>query len=324
MGKRRIRNFLKLGYNDLIGFDSREDRRKEVSKKHGIKIFSDLKSAFNEKPNVMIISTPPDLHLKFAKMAIEKKIDFFTELNLISNDVMQIIEKMKKKSVIGLPSCTMRFHPVVKELKRILEKKTIGKILIIQHHAGHFLPNWHPWEDYRKFFVAKKQTGGAREIVPIELMWLTHLFCEIKSVIGNVKKISSLDVKIDDVYQILIHFKNNILCSLVIDVLSIPAFKETKIIGEKGTILCDFNSGIIKINNGSSWVTKKVKINKVAKGYKGNTPSESVYEDEIKLFMNTIKGKAHYPQSFRDELKILKILDLIETSSKTGKKIKIN
>ena len=30
MGKRRIRNLLKLGYCDIIGFDPRDDRRKET------------------------------------------------------------------------------------------------------------------------------------------------------------------------------------------------------------------------------------------------------------------------------------------------------
>ena len=37
MGKRRIRNLLKLGYCDIIGFDPRNDRRKETRKpnRHG-------------------------------------------------------------------------------------------------------------------------------------------------------------------------------------------------------------------------------------------------------------------------------------------------
>ena len=36
MGKRRIRNLLKLGYDDIIGFDPRDDRRKETRKKYKI------------------------------------------------------------------------------------------------------------------------------------------------------------------------------------------------------------------------------------------------------------------------------------------------
>jgi threonine dehydrogenase-like Zn-dependent dehydrogenase len=32
MGKRRIRNLKSLGYNDIVGFDKRADRRQEAKK----------------------------------------------------------------------------------------------------------------------------------------------------------------------------------------------------------------------------------------------------------------------------------------------------
>ena len=41
----------------------------------------------------------------------------------------------------------------------------------------------------------------------------------------------------------------------------------------------------------------------------------------MKAFVNSIKKKKNYPHSFRDEFEILQILDLIETSSKSGRKL---
>ncbi len=200
MGKRRIRNFLKLGYSDIIGFDIRKDRRIETMNKYGIKTFSQLDEALDKKPKLMIISTSPDLHLKYAKIAIEKKINFFTELNMFSKDIEQIIHKMHGKSIVGLPSCTLRFHPVIKKVKELLENNAIGNVLLIHQHIGQYLPNWHPWEDYRKFFVSKRETGGARELLPFELFWLTYLFSDIKSVYAKMNKVSKLDADIDDFY----------------------------------------------------------------------------------------------------------------------------
>ena len=84
MGKRRIRNLLKLGYCDIIGFDPRNDRRKESKKKYNIHSVSTIEEGLEHKPNVMIISTPPDLHYTYAKIAIKNNIHFFTELNLSS------------------------------------------------------------------------------------------------------------------------------------------------------------------------------------------------------------------------------------------------
>lgn len=323
MGKRRIRNLLKLGFKDIIGFDVTMSRRTETGKKFPILIESSLKDALKHKPNVMIISTPPDKHLNYVKIAIKYKIDFFTEVNLISEHVKKIIQLTEKTNLICSPSFTMHFHPLIKELKKLLKKNIIGKILIIQHHSGQYLPNWHPWEDYRKFFVSKKNTGGARELISVELVWLTYLFNEIKLVTANVEKISNLDVKIDDIYQVLMKFKNNISCALTVDVISIPSFRETKIIGERGTILCDFNSGTLKILKEKTVKNISMKLGNIAKGYRGSTPPEILYEEEIKVFLNSVQTRKKYFYSFSEELKILHVLDTIENSSKKKQEIRL-
>ena len=321
MGKRRVRNLLKLRYDNIIGFDPRLDRRKESMSKYKISTVSTIEEGLEQKPNVMIISTPPDLHYLYAQIAIKENIHFFTEVNLSSVDVKKIIQKLKHKSIVGVPSCTTLYNPIVKELRKIITKKSIGTIFTVYHHFGHYLPNWHPWENYRNFYVSKRETGAAREVVPFELVWMTSLFSEIKSVYGQINKISKLRTNIDDIYEILIEFKNGIQCTLVIDVLSTPAFSETKIIGEKGAILCDHNTGIIKLHNGTKWKFKQLKMGIVAKGYKGNTGTETIYEEEIQTFLDTVTKKKNYPHSFKDELQLLKVLDAIELSNKKGKKI---
>lgn len=323
MGKRRIRNLQKLGYSDILGYDTQKIRRDESSNKYKIKTFENIDDALRHDPKAMIISTPPNLHLKYANLAIKNNIDFFTELNHSSTHVKQIINKIKGKKILAVPSSTMRYHPVVKELKKLLTKKTIGKILHIQHYYGQDLKTWHPWEDYKDFFASKKETGAAKELVPFELNWLTYLFSDIFSVSAYVDKISDLDVDIDDIYQIQIIFKNKIVCSMILDVIANPSFRETKIIGDNGVILCDFKTGIIKINNGKKWKIKETVIDKIAKGYESSTPPETIYENEIKYFLNGLKSKKSNSFSLFDELKILQILDSIEISNKKGSRINL-
>ena len=321
MGKRRIRNLQKLGYSNIIGYDTRQDRREETQKKYDIRTISNLSDGFVQKPDLMIISTPPDLHLKYVNIAIKKNINFFTEVNLLLQHVIKIQKKIHGKSLIALPSSTMRFHPLIIQLKKLIQDGAVGKVLVIHHHTGQFLANWHPWEDYRKFFVSKRKTGGSREIIPVELVWLTYLFSDVESVTAKTDKVSTLDADIDDVFSMILEFKNRILCSMEIDVISIPSFRETKIIGEKGTIRCNFNEGSIEINKGSEWKKIKLRMGYVAHGYKGNTPPETLYENEIDDVISVIKKRKKSQYGFNDELKILKVLYAAELSSKKGKKI---
>ena len=45
MGKRRIRCFKNLGFENIIGFDLKESRRKEAEEKYGINTISDITSS---------------------------------------------------------------------------------------------------------------------------------------------------------------------------------------------------------------------------------------------------------------------------------------
>ena len=53
----------------------------------------------------------------------------------------------------------MHYHPVLKRA-RFIESGTLGRILSVRAEGGFYLPFWHPWEDYRDFYMSWKTGGG--------------------------------------------------------------------------------------------------------------------------------------------------------------------
>ncbi len=321
MGKRRIRNLKQLGCNDVIGFDTREDRCMEVTEKYQIPIFTDISNALKENPNAMVISTPPDLHMKYAKIAIKNKIHFFTEASVIQDDMNEIIHDLKESEIIGLPSCTMRYHPIVVGVNDILKSNKIGKPLAFLYHSGQYLPDWHPWEDYRKFYVSKRETGACREIVPFELIWLTSTFGKISNVFGLKTKLSKLEADIDDIYNVLLEFQNGIRGNLTVDVIARFPYRQLKILGEDGVIFADWSDRTIGYyTKETGWNNTKIDDGVIENNYiHGDGP----YMEEMSMFVKSIKGEIEQPYRFEDDYKILKILESIEKSSDDGSKQKI-
>jgi len=318
MGKRRIRNLQYLKQEKILGFDSREDRCKEASEKYQIVTFQDITKALDEKPNAMIISTPPDLHMKYAKIALDNKIHFFTEASVVQDEMEEIIESLDKNDTVGLPSCTLRYHPIVNEIRKILNNNSIGKPLSFLYHSGQYLPDWHPWEDYRKFYVAKKETGACREIVPFELVWLMDLFGKIKTVSARKAKVSNLEVDIDDIYNILLEFENGIESTMTVDVIARFPFRQIKILGENGVILADWSERNVKyFTKENGWIENKIDDGKIENNY---IHGEGPYIEEMKTFLESIQKKRAQPYTFKEDLRILKILELIEKSSDSGLK----
>ena len=318
MGKRRIRNLQFLNVEDIIGFDLKEERRNEASEKYKVKTFSSIEDALGQKPDAMIISTPPNLHMKYAKIAIENNIHFFTEASVVQDEMKEVIDLLKKSDIIGLPSCTMKYHPIVKEVKSLLEKNSIGKPLSFLYHSGQYLPDWHPWEDYRKYYVSKRETGACREIVPFELVWLIDLFGKINAVSAFKAKVSNLEADIDDIYNILLDFEDGLQASITVDVIARFPFRQLKILGEEGVIFADWSERIVRYyTKEDGWKDNKIQDGQIEKNY---IHGEGPYIEEMKTFLNTIKKENPTPYTFVEDYKILKILESIEKSSDDGKR----
>jgi len=312
MGKRRIRNLKALDYESILGFDPRKDRCEEAYNKYGIDTFQKINDVIEQKPDVMIISTPPDLHMKYAKIALENNIHFFTEASVVQDEMLEIIEGLKDSKIVGVPSCTLRFHPVVQKINEILKMPDMGKPLSFIHHFGQYLPDWHPWENYKEFYVSKKETGACREIVPFQLVWLISTFGKIKSVSGRKSKLSNLELEIDDIYNILLEFKNGVEGILIVDVISRTPFLQAKIMTENGVIIADWlEEKVKKYSHENGWEIFDINAGNIEKQY---IHGEGPYIEEMRNFIQVIANKKSSHYSYEEDFKILKILESIEKS----------
>lgn len=110
MGKRRIRNLFALGMKDVIGFDPREDRRKEVENTFGIPVVGALDESVLSQRDAFIISSPPDRHLEYMWLAVRNRKAAFVEASVLKEGLPELIKETEKHGVLIAPSCTFRFH----------------------------------------------------------------------------------------------------------------------------------------------------------------------------------------------------------------------
>lgn len=324
MGKRRLRNLKALNETDIIAFELREDRRKEVEEKFGIKIYADFKDALKEKPEVFIISVPPAAHLKYQLYAAKNDIHFFTEASVVIDGLDEVIEVLKGKKIIGAASSTLRFHPAIKKIKQLVDQNKIGKLCTFTHHSGQYLPDWHPWEKVDDYYVSQRSTGGGREIVPYELSWITNIFGDVKSVSALVANTLDMGDHIDDVYQILLSFKSGLVAHLLIDVVSRYAYRSFRLLGEQGVIEWDWNAKRVGLFDAKTqeWEYFKEDSGAAAEGYNPNI-IEEIYIDEMRHFLNAVRGKETYSYTLEDDHKILETLYKIEESYKQKKQMEL-
>ena len=114
------------------------------------------------KPNIAFITNETSFHVKTAIRLAKAKLDLFIEkpLSSSSNGTKELEKIASKNHLVSLVGCDHRFHPCLKKIKEILEKKNLGRIFSVQVESSSLLSDWHPYEDYRNGYSAKKELGG--------------------------------------------------------------------------------------------------------------------------------------------------------------------
>lgn len=315
MGRRRVRNLTHLGGHEIAGFEPQAERGAEVAKEAGIEVFGTIEDGLAWGPEALVISTPPDHHAEYALAASRAGLPFFTEASVVTAGMEEVIAAARESGVVAAPSCTMRWHPAYQVLRRRIEEGAIGKPLAFTHHVGQYLPDWHPWEDYRTFYVAKRETGAAREIVPFELNWLTGLFGDLVELNGFAAKLSSLEADIDDIYSTLLAFDSGVQGSMTIEVISRPAIRLARIVGEEGTLCWDWtNKRVLEWTAGAEdWVEHADPP--PVQGPGGEWVAENMYIEEMAGYLRAIEGQEAWPLSLEADHRLLRALEQLEAAS---------
>lgn len=319
MGKRRVRNLRALGVMGIAGFDPRRDRRDEASQKYGIPVFDSFDVALRTfNPNVLIISTPPDQHMHYARQGLQFRLHCFIEASVVDAEgIANLASGARDAGLVMAPSCTMRYYPGPQKVRALVRAGVIGKVLSFNYQTGQYLRDWHPWERIEDFYVSRRETGAAREIVPFELAWLNEVFGQPTPLACVKEKLTDMPVDIDDVYHCILRYDSGTLANITIEVISRPvATREMRLLGTEGEIIFSADANNVRYINISlsDWVVLELERGSVESQY---INPEEPYIAEMQDFLSAVRAQdaSLFPNSLEDDVAVLNTLYALERLS---------
>ncbi|NTQ27768.1 Gfo/Idh/MocA family oxidoreductase [Enterococcus faecium] len=313
MGKRRLRLIQSVSPNvSICGIDTNKTRCDEVSNDFNIETFSNLEQAKNLfEIDTVFICTSPITHEVIISQVLDLDCNIFTEINLLNNYYPEVQKKAKEKNKILYLSSTFLKR---KDIKYIQDKLNNDNNFSYRYHVGQYLPDWHPWERYQDFFVARKETNGCREIFAIELPWIIKTFGKIKKMEVISKKISALDIDYPDSYNLLLEHENGVVGSLTVDIVSRTAKRELSIISESCQIEWHGNPDSLYVWNAEKESMEKIELYSEVthNDAYSHTIIEDAYLEEIKEFFNVISVNAPSEYDFDQDSYTIDLINKIE------------
>jgi len=234
IGKRHLQNISSNFNTQLIVYTKRKDLGK-LEKKNFI-ITDSLKHALSYNPDIAFVTNETSLHIDIATKLAKHGVHLFLEKPLSNSmrNVKKLRSLISSKKLITQMGCNFRFHPCLIKIKKILDTNELGRIISVQVESSSYLPDWHPYENYRFGYAARDDLGGGIALTCIhELDFLYWFFGDVKKIFSVTGKYSDLEVTSDDLSAMIIIFKNNVVGELHLDYFQRPDFKSCKIKGTK-------------------------------------------------------------------------------------------
>jgi predicted dehydrogenase len=158
--------------SNALGLDAARDPAAAVA----ATVFGDLDVALAAKPDIVIVCTPTSQHVPIALRAAEAGCHIYLEkpVSHSLDGLGRLASVVARKHLIVGVGCQWRFHPCVERLRDAIAHGALGDLRKATITSSEFLPDWHPYEDYRESYAARSDLGGGvilTQIHDYDLAW---------------------------------------------------------------------------------------------------------------------------------------------------------
>lgn len=330
IGQRHVRNLVSLlgPELELIAYRTRNlptvltDRMQvdpaggDVNSRYHIRAFSNLDEALAQGPEAAFICNPSSLHVPVAMAAAQAGCHLFVEkpLSHTLEGIETLADTLDAHQRIALVGYQMRFHPCLQRLYAMLASGAIGRILSVRAEVGEYLPNWHPFEDYRQSYAARQDLGGGTLLSQIhEMDYLYWLFGLPQRIFALGGHLSHLEVDVEDVTSTMMECQVDgqlIPVHLHQDFVQRPPSRTCQIVGDDGKIEMDLNALSIRRFDYQGQMAEEVSF----PGFQRN----QLFISELEHFFACMRGEQQPLVSLRDGAQSLRMALAAQESLRSG------
>ena len=330
IGRRHFRNLIALSERDIVLLRTRKATLPD-DELTGYPVETDLSEALRKhKPEAVIVANPTSMHLDVAIPAAEAGCHILLEKpvshSLERLDVLQkTAEKAGSRILVGFQ---FRYHPTLNQARDLIQSGALGTILTVHAHWGEYLPQWHPWEDYRQSYAARAELGGG------VIVTLTHPLDYVRYLLGEVDSlwsfnghISPLDVNVEDVAEIGLRFASGAVGGVHVNYFQRPPVHRLEIVGTKGTLRWDNADGVLHFYKlpaafgsfSDSPPDPVIETFSLPEGFERN----QLFVAQTRHFLEVVRGVTEPVCSLEDGVMALRLALAAYESQKTGRTITI-
>jgi predicted dehydrogenase len=199
-----------------------------------------------------VVANPTSLHPDTAIRALDAGAHVYVEkpIGTSAADVQVLLARASRSRAIVAVGCQFRFNPGLERLKQVIDGGELGRILHVDVDMGEYLPDYHPGEDYRTGYAARRALGGGVLLTQIhDLNYLRWLFGPLESVYATGGKVSRLEIDVEDSVSMLIRSASGAGLAVHMDYLQRPRTRRMTVTGEDAKVVWDYYANTLTLTS---------------------------------------------------------------------------
>jgi len=310
IGRRHFRNLYGLGERDFVFLRSDHSTLSadEISE---YPCETEIDNALAHKPDVVIVSNPTSLHLDVAIPAAQAGCHLFIEkpLSHSMERIDQLLTAVEDGGGRVLVGFQFRYHPQLIQISNLLSEKAIGQPLSVRVQWGEYLPDWHPWEDYRKGYSARKDLGGGVVLTLCHpLDYLRWLLGDVSDLWAFSSQVEGFGIDVEGISEIGLRFKNGLIGSVNLDYIQRPHTHTMQIVGSNGKLEWNSIEGELKI---FKHLHDEPEIHRLPAGFERN----QLFQNQMKHLISVVHGKEQPRCSLSDGVMAQQLASAVHESA---------
>lgn len=317
IGKRHIRNLRALGEADVHAFDPAQARRQEALEAGASEAFADLGEALGKKPSAVLVCSPTSLHLEQSLAAARAGAHLFIEkpLSTTLDGLDELLAETAVRNLSSLVGCNFRFHPGMVRVKELLTGGELGRIVSARADFGQYLPDWHPWEDYRRTYSARRDLGGGVLFDRIhEIDLLLWLMGDVSAVSAFMGTLSGLEIDTEDTVDMILRFAGGAQGAIHLDYLRRDYKCVLEVTGELGVAEWSFLDHRIR------WYTARDKAWSSLSWPRHDV--NQMYLEQTRHFLRVLRGEEESQNDLAGGIAALRVALAAISSDAQGRVVK--
>ena len=239
IGRRHLQNLLFLGNKDLIAVSEHSGKTSIDIDGTIIPALSDYEDALGADVTAVVIGNPTSLHLDYLRRALTAGKHVYLEkpASLSAEGLGDLVAQSKQQGLVVAMGTMYRFNERLEQLRDRVRSGECGTLLSVETQIGEHIADYHPDEDYRQSYTARKDLGGGVLLTQIHLLdWLNWVFGPFNKAFAVGGHRSDLEIDVEDTVSFLLESHARLPAFGHLDYLQRPKQANMRVTGTKGQL----------------------------------------------------------------------------------------